>query len=120
MSFLLHSTCTAHSFLEIRVVTVHTIKACGGGGISPLILNFSTIFASRFTHGRKSHWSALDRRIGCLHSQSGCPAEETNLLPPSELKQNYMILLPVVCPPHSVILPLIIQKGHITHEHAVR
>ena len=82
MSFLLHSTCTAHTFLEIRVVTVHTIKACGSGGVSPLILNFSTIFTSCFTHSRKSHWSILERRIGCLHRQSGCPAEETNFCPP--------------------------------------
>jgi len=120
MSVLLHSTCTAHTFLEIRVVTVHTIKACGSGGIYPLILNFSTIFTSCFTHSRKSHWFSLDRRIGCLHNQSGCPAEETNLLPTRELKHNSLILLPVVWPPQSVIMPLIIQKGHITHEHSVR
>ena len=119
-AFLLNSKCTAHTFLEIRVVTMHTIKSYGSGGISPFFLNFSTIFARCFTHSRKSRWSALDRRMGCLHSLSGCPAEETNLLPPWELNPNSLILLPVVWPPHSVFLPLIIQKGHITHEHAVR
>jgi hypothetical protein len=81
MPFLLHSTHTTHTFLEIRVVPVHTLKAYGSGGISLLILNFSTIFASRFTHRRKSPWSALDRKIGCLQSHSGCSGEEKSLLP---------------------------------------
>ena len=81
MSLLLHSACTAHTFMEIRVVPVHAINTYGSGGISPFILNFSTIFASQCTHRRKSPSSALDRRIGCLHRQSGCSGEETNLLP---------------------------------------
>ena len=82
MSFLLHSARTAHTFIEIRVVPVHAINTYGSGDISPFILNFSTIFASRSTHSRKSPSSALDRRIGCLHRQSGCSGEETNLFPP--------------------------------------
>ena len=31
MSFLLHSTHTAHTFLKIKVVPVHTIKTYGSG-----------------------------------------------------------------------------------------
>jgi len=63
-------------------VPVHNIETYGSEGISPLILNFSTIFTSRFTHRRRSPLSALDRRIGCLQNQAGCSGEETNLLPP--------------------------------------
>jgi hypothetical protein len=47
MSFLLHSTFTARAFLEIKIVPVHTINAYGSGGISPLIFNFSTIYARK-------------------------------------------------------------------------
>jgi len=46
-------------FLEIRVVPVHTINAHGSGGILPLILNFSTVYASRCTTGERAlgvHW----------------------------------------------------------------
>jgi hypothetical protein len=82
MSFLLHSTHAAHTFMEVKVVPVHTINTYGSGGMSPLILNFSSIFTSRISRRRKSPWFALDRRIGCLQSQSGCSGEETNLLPP--------------------------------------
>ena len=67
--------------MEIIVVPVHTVNAYGSGDISPLILNFSTVFAGHISHKRKSPWSALDRRIGCLHSQSGYSGEETILLP---------------------------------------
>ena len=84
-----------HSFL---ISTLHSLAALPTGERAP----------------------ALDRRLSCLQSQCGCFGEGTNLLPPSELNHNSLILLPVAQPPHSVILPLIIQKGHITHEHAVR
>jgi len=67
---------------KIRVVPVHTVNAYGSGGIAPLILNFSTTFPRRFTHGRKSPRSALDRRLGCLQSQAGCFGEERNFCPP--------------------------------------
>jgi hypothetical protein len=67
---------------KVRVVPVHTINTYGSGGIAPLIHNLSTAFASSFTDGRRSPWSPLDRRIGCLQSQSECFGEDTNLLPP--------------------------------------
>jgi hypothetical protein len=76
MSFLLRSTCTARNFLEIRVVSLHTIITHGSGGFSPLILNFNNTFVSCFTHRRNSPFSALDRRISCLQSESGWFGDE--------------------------------------------
>ena len=90
MSFLLLSTCTAHTFLEIRVLAVYTINTYWSGGISPPILNFSTIFTSCYTRSRNSPWSALDRRTGCLQSQSGCSVEETKLLPPLKIEPQFL------------------------------
>jgi len=69
--------------------------------ISPHILNFSTIFASLFTHSRNSPWSALDRRIGCLQSQSGCSVEETNLLPPLGIEPQFLDYL--ACSPATTL-----------------
>jgi len=63
---------------KARVVPVHTINTYESGGIAPFILNFSTTFPSCFTHRRKSLWSALDRRLGCLQNQAGCFGEERN------------------------------------------
>jgi hypothetical protein len=48
---------------KVRVVPVHTINAYGSGGITPPILNISTIFPRHFTHRRKSPWSTLDRLL---------------------------------------------------------
>ena len=52
-----------------------------------------SIYASRFTHSRNSPWSALDRRIGCLQSQSGCSVEETNCCP----RQNWTTIAWFCC-----------------------
>jgi hypothetical protein len=90
MSFLLHSTCTTRTFLEIRIVPVHTINTYGSGGISPLILNFSTIFASRFTHSRKSPWSALDRRIGCLQKPDWILCRRDKLVAPLRIEPQFL------------------------------
>ena len=67
---------------KVGVVPVHTINTYRNGGIAPLILNFSTTFSSCFSHRRKSPWSALDRRLGCLQSQARSFEEETNFCPP--------------------------------------
>jgi hypothetical protein len=96
---------------KVRVVPVHTINTYRSGGIAPRILNFSTTFSSCFSHRRKSPWSALDRRLGCLQRQARSYGEE-KLFDPQRIELLFLDFL-------ACILATTLSY-HIVSEHAVR